>query len=130
MSERENAAALLAMAEKDLRALNGMSDAEVFAEEVFGFHVQQAAEKALKAWIAALGQEYPLTHNLATLVSVLQGHGVEVEALWDLVEYNPFGVQFRYQALDEAEPPLDREVAVGQLSQLLGRVARLLDDAV
>lgn len=130
MSERENAAALLAMAEKDLRALGGMSDAEVFAEEVFGFHAQQAAEKALKAWIAALGQEYPLTHNLATLITVLQGHGVEVEALWDLVEYNPFGVQFRYQALEEEEPPLDREVAVGQLSQLLGRVARLLDDAV
>ena len=129
MSGREDAAALLAMAEKDLRALGGMSDAEVFAEEVFGFHVQQTAEKALKAWIAALGQEYPLTHNLATLITVLQGHGVEVEALWDLVEYNPFGVQFRYQALDEEEPPLDREVAVGQLSQLLGRVARLLDDA-
>ncbi len=130
MSERENAAALLAMAEKDLRALGGMSDAEVFADEVFGFHAQQAAGKALKAWIAALGQEYPLTHNLATLITVLQGHGVEVEALWDLVEYNPFGVQFRYQALEEEEPPLDREVAVGQLRQLLGRVARLLDDAV
>ena len=59
MNERENAAALLAMAEKDLRALSGMKDPEVFAEEVFGFHAQQAAEKALKAWIAALGQEYP-----------------------------------------------------------------------
>ncbi|MBI5018318.1 MAG: HEPN domain-containing protein [Deltaproteobacteria bacterium] len=129
MSGPEDAAALLAMAEKDFRALGGMSDAEVFAEEVFGFHVQQTAEKALKAWIAALGQEYPLTHNLATLITVLQGHGVEVEALWDLVEYNPFGVQFRYQALDEEEPPLDREVALGQLSQLLGRVARLLEDA-
>lgn len=37
---------------KDLRALQGMSDPDVFADEVFGFHAQQAAEKALKAWLA------------------------------------------------------------------------------
>lgn len=129
MSGREDAAALLAMAEKDLRALSGMKDAEIFAEEVFGFHAQQAAEKALKAWIAALGHEYPLTHSLATLLSVLQGHGVDVAQLWDLVEYNPFGVQFRYQALDETEEPLDREAAVLQLRRLLERVALALEGA-
>lgn len=89
MSERESALLLLEMAEKDLRALNGMQDPTVFAEEIFGFHAQQAAEKCLKAWIAALGEQYPLTHNLAILLAQLERLGVEVGAYWDLVDFNP-----------------------------------------
>ena len=124
MSEIENAAALLAMAEKDLRAIEGMKN-----EEVFGFHAQQAAEKALKAWIAALGEEYPLTHNLASLLSVLQGLGADVEGFWELVEYNPFGVQFRYESLDETEEPLDREAVASEMRRILDRVAQAIDAA-
>jgi HEPN domain-containing protein len=56
MSELKHARALLAMAEKDLKALQGMGDATTFADEIFGFHAQQSVEKTLKAWIAALGQ--------------------------------------------------------------------------
>lgn len=48
-------------AQRDLRALAGMLDSQTFADEIFGFHVQQAAEKVLKAWIAALGEVYPFT---------------------------------------------------------------------
>lgn len=33
------------MADKDLAALAGMSDPTVFADEIFGFHAQQAADK-------------------------------------------------------------------------------------
>lgn len=129
MSEIEGAAALLAAAVKDPRALEGMNDPAVFADEVFGFHAQQAAEEALKAWIAALGGEYPLTHNLATLLTTLQNLGVDVEGLWDLVEYNPFGVQFRYEALDEAEELLDRLAATRGLRQLHDRVGQAIREA-
>lgn len=61
MNELDHARAMLLLAEKDRRALGGMLDNEIFAKEIFGFHAQQTAEKALKAWIAALGKEYPLT---------------------------------------------------------------------
>ena len=54
MSEPEHAV-LLAMARKDLVALAGMGDLKVFADEIFGFHAQQATEKALKSWLATLG---------------------------------------------------------------------------
>jgi hypothetical protein len=48
---------LLDLAGKDFKALGGMEDALTFADEVFGFHVQQAVERILKAWLAALGLE-------------------------------------------------------------------------
>jgi hypothetical protein len=41
--------AMLRMAYKDLNALTGMLDKSLFAYEIFGFHVQQAVEKALFA---------------------------------------------------------------------------------
>jgi len=61
MKDTEQARILLSMAE-DLNALRGMEDQEVFAEEIFGFHAQQVAEKALKAWLAWLGVQYSKTH--------------------------------------------------------------------
>ena len=46
MAISDEARQLLAAANKDLRALQGMIDASIFADEIFGFHAQQAVEKA------------------------------------------------------------------------------------
>ena len=54
MSDLDHARQMLAIAHRDLKALGGMLDSDIFAYEIFGFHAQQTAEKALKAWIAAL----------------------------------------------------------------------------
>ena len=54
MNDLEHAKLLLSMAKKDLKALEGMEDAQVFEDEIFGFHTQQAAEKALKSWLSAI----------------------------------------------------------------------------
>ena len=59
----EQAQLLLTAAQRDLSALAGMSDATVFADEIFGFLVQQAAEKLFKAWLTLLGETFPATHN-------------------------------------------------------------------
>jgi HEPN domain-containing protein len=75
MAPLDEARQLLAAADKDWRALHGMDDADVFADEIFGFHAQQAAEKAFKAWLALLGVEYPKTHDLSLLLGILQSHG-------------------------------------------------------
>lgn len=37
----------------------------------FGLHAQQAVEKALKAVIATSGAEFPLTHNIAALLDII-----------------------------------------------------------
>lgn len=52
MSDREHAEEILEAARRDLRALRAMTDVEAFPDEIFGFHAQQAVEKALKARLA------------------------------------------------------------------------------
>lgn len=44
MNGLELARELAGAAERDVSSLRGMGDAAVFADEIFGFHVQQAAE--------------------------------------------------------------------------------------
>lgn len=53
MAMYEEWKATLEMGRKDLRALVLFESSVELADEIFGFHTQQAAEKALKAWISA-----------------------------------------------------------------------------
>ena len=46
MSDLDSARRLVNAADRDMSALGGMMDASVFADEVFGFHAQQAAESS------------------------------------------------------------------------------------
>ena len=46
MAPSDEARQMLTAATKDWRALAGMTDPNVFADEIFGFHAQQATEKA------------------------------------------------------------------------------------
>jgi HEPN domain-containing protein len=122
MVDRKQARLLLDMAMKDLGALGGMADRNVFADEIFGFHVQQAAEKGLKAWVALCGLDIPRTHILSALLDLLEGEGEAVEGYWSLLEYQIFAVQFRYEALDTQIEPIDRKTAVEAIQKLLQQV--------
>ncbi|MCY3772036.1 MAG: HEPN domain-containing protein, partial [Gemmatimonadetes bacterium] len=119
---------LLAAAERDFHALRGMQDITVFADEIFGFHVQQAAEKLFKAWLALLGETYPPTHDLAMLVEMVKAQEAAVLEFDILVEYTSFAVQFRYGPSDQGTSPLNRSLAVRHVEALLNLVrSRLLD---
>ena len=77
MSDVKCARVMYRAAERDVLTLRSMTaDAPV---ESFGFHVQQGAEKALKAWLALLGEKYPLTHSIETLLDILDDRGAAVE---------------------------------------------------
>jgi hypothetical protein len=47
---KADALAMLAIARRDLQAAQGMTNTSTFHEAVWGVHVQQTVEKALKAW--------------------------------------------------------------------------------
>lgn len=126
MSANDNARAMLEMAEKDLRALKGMNDPDVFAEQIFGFHAQQAIEKTLKAWIASLDLEFPLTHNIARLLAILEENNCDVEAFWELVEYTVYAVAFRYDANEMIGELLNRQDTLNRVEILYNKVNILL----
>lgn len=128
MRDLEQARALLATARRDLTALRGMRDAGTFAEEIFGFHVQQAAEKALKAWLAMEEVIYPKTHDLSRLLKLLADLGADVARFQDLIEYNPYAVQFRYDTFELGDEPLDREQAIERIQDLLEHVEQLVGE--
>ena len=122
MSDDKQARELLRAAGRDISALQGMSDPDVFADEIFGLHTQQAAEKLLKAWLALLGEVYPLTHNLELLISILQERGVATEGFMPLVEYTPYAGRLRYEAGHPSDQPLNRTIALARIEALYDQV--------
>ena len=123
MSVPDYARGLLVMARKDFDALRGMLDNPLFADEIFGFHAQQAIEKSLKAWLAARSVVFPLTHDLSRLLDLLEENNVDVSPFWPLVQYTVFAVQARYEAdLLEAEGPIARRAVIEDVRQLLETV--------
>jgi HEPN domain-containing protein len=127
MAGSDEARMLLKMAGKDLRALENMLDADLFEDEIFGFHAQQAVEKSLKAWLAELGKEYPLTHNIRLLLTVLNTEGANTGDHSSLIELNVYAVQFRYEILPGDEPGLDRESLLREIRGLFNTVRKIVE---
>ena len=105
-----------------------MSDADIFADEIFGFHAQQAVEKLFKAWLALLGRTYPPIHDLSELLSMLIECQSDAARFDPLIEYTPYAVQFRYGVGDSGSVPLDRHTALQRTEALLVEVQRQLPD--
>lgn len=110
MTQHELAARLLLKAVQDEVAADRLIDDAEVADEVIGFHLQQAAEKLLKAVLAEHGIDIRKTHNLVYLMHRLADcHLSFPTELRPLQSLNPFAVEYRYDLLDdEALPGLDR----------------------
>ena len=121
MSDPKCAEMLLRAAERGLLTLRGM--AAGVPDESFGFHVQQAAEKAFKAWLCLLGETYPLTHNLEALMGLLAAQGIATPPFRTLIPYTPYAVEFRCEGVSSNTGPIDREEAL-VVEALLARVRR------
>lgn len=108
MSDQEHARDILEAARRDLRALRAMTDIGAFPDEIFGFHAQQAVEKALKSWLASLSVTFPKTHDLKRLFDLLAERGISTDDLERFVDLNAFAVQYRYESLYNDEEAIDR----------------------
>lgn len=131
MAQTEHATSMLRLARRDLTALEALGGMAQVADVICGFHAQQAVEKALKAWLAILGYEYPFTHDLARLFSLLRRAGADVERFRPLARFTPYAVQARYEEGDpDADEALDRPAIVVEVTALLEHVATLLGRSV
>lgn len=78
----------------------------MFADETFGFHVQQTTEKLFKAWLAWQGETYAQSHDLAALSDRLSIGGADVARFDGLVDYTRYTVRLRYAGADPCPCPL------------------------
>jgi HEPN domain-containing protein len=76
------------------------------------FHAQQAVEKAIKAYMVALGAvKIPHTHNLLFLAEAVTSLGGAALARIDLADLNRFSVEPRYAQRPRIEPEEARRLA-------------------
>jgi len=128
MANLEGARLLLAKARQDEFVLAQFAGNPEAAEETFGFHAQQAAEKLLKAALAAHGVIYPRTHRLGDLLDLARDHGLAVpEEFEALHRLTPFAVEYRYEFFaEEADRPLDRDAVCQEVQRLRAWVEHYL----
>ena len=92
------------------------SDTDV-ADAIVGFHAQQAAEKLIKAVLAARGVTFVKSHALGYLIGLVEENDIGAPAeLSEADVLSPWAVEFRYEG---EEPPALRPyqalALVGQL---------------
>lgn len=98
----------------------------IFPTPFSGSTSNKLVEKAFKAWLSALGVEYPKTHDLHRLLVLLEENGVPMERFQWVEEFNPFAVQFRYET-SPWDAPLDRGQSVAWTSELLDHVVKQIE---
>lgn len=104
---------LLRKAKQDELALEKLLDDRDIEDDLLGFHAQQAAEKMLKALLAARGVDYPKTHNLRVLIELLSGEEIRLpEKLANIDRLTQFGTTFRYDSISIADGS-DRAIWLG-----------------
>lgn len=121
------------MADGDLRYARLGLDAGDQEPWAVCFHAQQAAEKWLKAVIAAVGTEPPYTHNLVALKALLPPELDLPVTVEDLGALNPYAATTRYalsDVPDEPEPTLEDARTAVAIAEAIGVAIRAwLDQA-
>jgi HEPN domain-containing protein len=93
MPDLEHARLMLRLAQDDLAAMEVLETSQRVSLSIFGFHAQQAVEKALKAWLSLLDIAYPRIHVLHELFNLLEDHGATTASGFrHLQDLTPFAV--------------------------------------
>ena len=101
------------------KAGNDLRSAELLLENGLTgestFHSQQAAEKALKALITALGEQPPKTHNITRLLQVIEERGIDTSKLGGrgVERLTVYAVEARYPDFEEEPTEEEAREALG-----------------
>jgi HEPN domain-containing protein len=122
----EEAAQLLAAGERDRVAFQILNRDSESPNEILLFHAQQAAEKFIKAVLAARGLVYRRTHDLVELASLAANRGLNLPIDPELlVRIGPYAVEFRY--LSAVSPEVSRTEAEAMIESLRRWARREID---
>jgi len=106
----EQAKRLRHKAAVDEEAMTILMGAGASADEVIGFHAQQAVEKLLKALLSHRHIAFRRTHDLTELIDLLAANGVSMPPeIAEVRRLGPYAAEFRYLDIPaDSTEPLDR----------------------
>jgi len=124
----DEVAAWLAKARRDLDSAERLLTGTPPYRDTATYHCQQAAEKALKALLTALAIPFPKTHDLTTLVGMLEER-VQAADRWKeaAVVLTPYATLFRYPDACPEPSNDDAEEALSLATTLLMEIAKEID---
>lgn len=95
------------------------------------YHCQQAAEKAIKAWLTCHDIVYPKTHDLEALLHLCRPQEPGFSAYAEHARVlTPLATEFRYPSDVHSPAPENAREALGQASELVAYASRLVDAAL
>lgn len=126
-AHRRLVAGWLAKAEDDLRVARLLIAEENRLNAAGAYHCQQAAEKALKAWLTARNVVFPKTHDLETLLHLCRPGEAGFAAYAEQARaLTPLATEFRYPG-DLFEPTSEQaKVSLQQATDIFAYAARLV----
>ena len=133
MKPPEEAARMMAgewleKADADLRACDELLSAAALSE-IAAFHAQQAAEKALKAFLVWNQVEFPKTHDIKRLLALCRSVDPGLaESVDDASQLTPYGVEYRYPGDYPAVPAATAKESVDLARRARDAVAERLGD--
>lgn len=127
--QQELARLLLQKAHQDLDLVVSVAGSEIVADEIIGFHIQQAIEKAIKSALTRVGVQYELTHDLSILYRQAENSGLTLPAAIDVVEeLTVFAVQFRYLLYQE-EQNFDRIAGLTLVKKFMAWAGSIIESS-
>ena len=110
----KNAGRWIAIADRDLAAAVMLVEN---APDIAAFHLQQATEKYLKAFLTLYGQALRKSHDVSALLLrciALDGSFASLASVGDPSEMTAFATKYRYPNEEEHEFPASDEIASAQ----------------
>ncbi len=120
MNYRDISDEWLDYAERDLATARFLRKMKPQPSEIICFHCQQAAEKALKAYLALHKKDIPRIHDLTVLNRSCAEIDDTINELYSSCEHlNDFSVQIRY--------PTDHELSEKDIPEALRNAGKVLN---
>jgi len=133
MSPQRNSSATLTRASHDLQAARILATADNPLLDAAIYHCQQAAEKAVKAWLQSKDDPFPKTHDIEELVEQATKLNTDFQQLAKpAVVLTPYVSAFRYPGgADEPMPTREEfDEALQHAQTIYDFVVNLLPAAV
>lgn len=94
--KKEYAKELLTVAKDDLEGAHALASAKLRRQELALFHVQQAIEKALKAYLVWLGKPVPMVPSLSLIIDRIPSAD-SIPQAQNLEDFTQFATIRRYE---------------------------------